>query len=400
MNCLFIIRYEPIANAGGIEAVTGILSQEFQKINIKTYCLWKNASISNSDKFQFIGSRCISNLNSAGIAELLKQWEIDIIIIQSFNDNLKEIKKAVNRSNREVKILYALHSIPGWELQYTSWNYIRNATDRNKAKKWLKCLLYPVYRPYHIMKNYYTYRMIYSISHKLIVLSPQFINSFCTKYRIKDNFKIISIPNPCRFISNTSLHATFDKEKSVLIVSRLTEHPKNLITALSIWKAIEEDEQFKDWNLTIVGDGPDKNLYLNYIKSTSLKRVKLVGQQDPTDFYKQSSIFLMTSKYEGFGLTLVESQYFGCIPIAFNTFESIIDIVQTGTNGILIDKNDEIKYVEELKHLMSNYDLRCTLAINATIDSMKFSPSIIAKRWSNLFDLVLNRANNSIQQKL
>lgn len=390
MNCLFIIKNEPVINAGGIEAVTGILSREFQNLNIKTFCLWELESPLNSEKVPFIESLKIVNLKYTEITDLLDKWNIDIIVIQSYNPCIDLIKRAVKLSCRNIKIIYALHSMPGWELQYSSWASVRNTCEVNLIKKWLKIALYPIYRLYHRAQNYYSYRRICCLCDKFVVLSTHYIDPFIKLYRIKDQTKITSIPNPCRFINDRSSNSISEKENSVLIVSRLIDHPKNLIAALSIWKEIEKDERFKDWNLTIVGDGPDINKYYEYLKLHNIHRVFLVGQQDPTDYYKRSSIFMMTSIFEGFPLTLVEAQYFGNVPIVFKTFASVSDIIKNGYNGIIIDKNNNNKYIYELKRLMQDIVFRNTLATNATTESINYSPSNIAKSWICLFNSLYN----------
>ena len=69
----------------------------------------------------------------------------------------------------------------------------------------------------------------------------------------------------------------------------------------------------------------------------------MVGKQSPQSYYLNSSIFLMTSDYEGWGMTITEAQQFGCIPIVLNTFASLQDLIANGENGFIVDSVDEMK---------------------------------------------------------
>ena len=77
------------------------------------------------------------------------------------------------------------------------------------------------------------------------------------------------------------------------------------------------------WNLKIVGAGEDYDYYKEYIEKHIIERISLEGQQSPEPYYEEAKIFLMTSKMEGWGLTLTESLQRGVVPIVFNTSEWI-----------------------------------------------------------------------------
>jgi glycosyltransferase involved in cell wall biosynthesis len=145
-----------------------------------------------------------------------------------------------------------------------------------------------------------------------------------------------------------------------------------------------------DWNLVIVGIGPSENVLKAYAKELELERISFVGRtNNPQVFYKESSIFMMTSRYEGFGMTLTEAQQFGCIPFAFDNFPVLHDIIDNERNGIIISSNSENEYAEKMLSLMCNHEKLSTLAKQAIKDCRKFSIENIGKQWLMLFDTLI-----------
>ena len=63
---------------------------------------------------------------------------------------------------------------------------------------------------------------------------------------------------------------------------------------------------------------------------------------------------MMTSAFEGFGMTLVEAQQYGVVPLAMDTYGSLHDIITDGQNGEIIADNDLDEYARRLRVLMEN----------------------------------------------
>ena len=93
----------------------------------------------------------------------------------------------------------------------------------------------------------------------------------------------------------------------------------------------------------------------------------------------------MTSIFEGFPLVLAEAMSRGCIPIAFDSFKSIHDIVNTD-NGVLVEPYNIKQYVKELMLLTSNEQLRLSKARNAQESAKRFEVNYICSQWISLFN--------------
>ena len=160
---------------------------------------------------------------------------------------------------------------------------------------------------------------------------------------------------------------------------------KRVSYMLYIWKGIESDKRFDDWRFDIIGDGPSYDDYKNLAINLGLKRVFFHGYQDPTSFYKKSKVSLMTSIAEGWGMTIVESQYYGVVPVVMNTFSSVFDIIDNGVNGIIVPKSKK-KFLIALKNIMTNDERRENMAKAAMKSSMRFNVENIVDMWEKLID--------------
>ena len=93
---------------------------------------------------------------------------------------------------------------------------------------------------------------------------------------------------------------------------------------------------------------------------------------------------MMTSSSEGWGLTLTEAQQYGVVPIAFDSYASLHDIIQDGENGFIIPNNNISEYIEKLKLLIINQDIRKEMASKCIESSKRFSQKNIIQEWIKL----------------
>lgn len=237
---------------------------------------------------------------------------------------------------------------------------------------------------FYPLRNKELYRTVYKYSDKVILLSSSFIRQYITYAGLEDKSKFEVIPNALSFDNSLPIEKIETKKKQVLVVSRLSETQKKISLAIRIWAEIEKEDILKDWNLKIVGDGSDRKKYEKNVEKLKLKRIEFCGRQNPMPYYKESCFFIMTSAFEGWGLTLTEAQQFGCVPLAFDTYSSVHDIIDNGKNGFIIEKNNIDKYVEKLKQLMVSEDLRKTMAEQAIASSKRFELTSVIGKWETL----------------
>ena len=194
----------------------------------------------------------------------------------------------------------------------------------------------------------------------------------------------IYIPNVIDNIpeKNSSL-----KEKRLVSVGRLSPE-KGYDDLLKIFKKV--NEKYNDWKLDIVGSGEEKESLEKYIKDNNLdKNVVLHGFKDTEfiyDIFNKSSIYLMASHTESFGIVLIEAMSVGLPCIAFSSAEGANEIIKDGYNGYLIDNRSYQEYISKLELLMNDSKLRKELGTNGKKSIEKYSSKVVKEEWINLIE--------------
>lgn len=165
-----------------------------------------------------------------------------------------------------------------------------------------------------------------------------------------------------------------NKNKKMVMICRLVNSHKRLDLAIKAMK------QLKDFTLDIYGDGPDKEKIIELIKNESINNVFLKGiTTRVSDTLDKYSIFIMTSDYEGYGITNIEAMRRALPIILRNTFEAAADIVVDNKNGILLPKKwNEEEFIDGIQEIYKNFDFYSN---NARELGKRYDVEIIKKMW-------------------
>ena len=179
------------------------------------------------------------------------------------------------------------------------------------------------------------------------------------------------------------------KAKRVIAVGRYV-YQKGFDLLLQAWAKIEK--QFPDWELAIYGMG-DRSPYENLAKQlgVDMNRCHLNGStQNIRKEYLESSLFVFSSRFEGFGMVLIEAMACGLPVVSFDCPCGPKDIVSHDEDGLLVPSGDIAKLANAMSQLMDSYELRHQMAKNAIGNVRRFQIDEIADRWQLLFEDVLN----------
>lgn len=176
-------------------------------------------------------------------------------------------------------------------------------------------------------------------------------------------------------------------EKNIISVGRLVAE-KNYQELIDIFYRLRE--KVPGWKLHIVGDGEERNKLQEKIKKYNLQNeVILHGYQNKeyiAELMYHSSIYVMTSITESFGLVLIEAQSFGVPCIAYDCAQGAKEILSSGKNGILIKNHSQERMIEELEKLMGDYQYRLRLGNEGKRNSLNYSSEAIGKQWYKFVD--------------
>lgn len=386
MNILFYTTYRVSEQKGGTERITARIAKSLKEEGFKCYSAYKSEIDPSFPLASWDGEFQVCDNN---IENVIIENKIDVVIIQKMTRDVKRLFDIRNKNHIHLKIYSVLHFNPGYEeISNTfsaAWNNLYHSRNSVELiKNFLRVFSYPIYKLYYPFRNRELYKTVYHFSDKVVLLSNRFINEYTLYCGLEDASKFSVIPNALSYDDFLPVEKLKEKQKQVIVVSRLEETQKRISRVIKVWKQIENDKKFNDWTLKIIGDGHDKKKYIKLAEDLNLKRVVFCNRQQPKPFYEKGSIFLMTSSYEGWGLTLTEAQQFGCVPIAIGSFSSVYDIISNGKDGIIVNSNNINTYAKNLENLMADEKKLLEMAYQAILSSHKFDINIIAKLWINL----------------
>lgn len=392
MNILFFTSTKVCSTSGGTERATiSTATGLTNKYNCRCFSLYERPSESDKEVC-FIEEFCWANKDGLierldYLEEIVIKNQIAFVIIQgSFIHTKLFVQKL---EGTDCKVVFSHHFEPGSEMRFLTFEYFIHHLNFRPLKSFFRSIyifcLFPYMQNKCIRGLKSHYRDTYNYAQKVVLLSKSFIEPYKEFAGISEDGKFCLIPNALSF--NEFLNPEFlnEKKKIALIVARFDDKFKNISLALRIWAQVQQNPIAKDWLLKIVGHGKDRKLYEDIIANEHIPNVTLEGRQAPVPYYKDASLFMMTSNSESWGLTLTEAMQFGCVPIAIHTYPSLTEIITDQQDGIVIQKGDTENYVKEMLRLIEDTETRKTMAREAIESSKRFSQESIADNWYKLF---------------
>ena len=382
MNIVFAYPTGLNPQKGGVERITDIIAKILLKRGYTIFYLnWKR----EQDNYEYpvpVIDLPSSNLEDPNNLEVynrfLKENRIDVIINQHGLYEGTYFLSQVKVQN--VKIISVLHSDPFgyYNHLFADLMTLRDSSIKEKVKRVARFFLYRKVKKiiHRSLVNHYTF--IQEHPQYVCLLSESYkerLEEYCD---LPDNY-FISIPNPNTY---ENIEIIPHKEPILLFVGRLDNRSKKLFTLIDIWYRL--CKLYPQWKLIIVGDGPDKDVLINKAKDNS--NIEFKGYQDPREYYEKASIFCMTSIFEGFPMCLTEAMQFGCVPIAFDSFSAVYDIIKPGETGELVKSFDKKEYVGKLIHLIDDETYRKKLSKNAFQYVKRYDIANILPKWIELIE--------------
>ncbi|HVL76504.1 MAG TPA: glycosyltransferase, partial [Noviherbaspirillum sp.] len=142
-----------------------------------------------------------------------------------------------------------------------------------------------------------------------------------------------------------------------------------------------------DWDLVILGEGPERAALEGKVGIAGLRRrVFLPGRVGNMGrWYERADLYVMTSRFEGFPNTLVEAMSYGLPAVSFDCDTGPRDIIRPGIDGLLIRPGDLAALEAALGSLMTGTSERQAFARAALCTRERFSVERISSMWEQLF---------------
>ncbi len=208
--------------------------------------------------------------------------------------------------------------------------------------------------------------------------------------------KIVRIYNPFDFervlkLSNDDSELNFVQKEELkkdycLAISRLDTVQKDYLTLIKAFKILRDKKIYK--KLYIIGDGPSKEEIQSMIEKYDLKeQIKLIGRfKNPYVWLKYCDFFVHSSKYEGFGLVLVEAAILNKLVVSSNCPVGPTEILEQGKSGVLFDVGNAEMLAEKLEKILSDKEIRKKYIENMDKRKYDFSKEKVIKEYEKLID--------------
>ncbi len=146
-------------------------------------------------------------------------------------------------------------------------------------------------------------------------------------------------------------------------------------------------QQHPDWTLNIYGAG-NNDIYQKMANEKGLSDTLRCNSAVPNvfDVYSDSSIYALSSRYEGFGLVTIEAMSTGLPVVAFACPCGPRDIIKEGVNGLLVENGNIKQFAEKLCFLIENEELRINMGKNAVAMASLYKKEVIMQKWKDLFE--------------
>jgi len=224
-------------------------------------------------------------------------------------------------------------------------------------------------------------RIIYKWADKLTVLTQRDIDLFYGRF-MKN---VVVMPNPLPLTPINKL-GLVEREKTILAVGNIDRWKhKGFDNLIKIFSKISS--KYPQWKLKIAGAGNPKHLTPLIEEYNLSDKVIFLGEvKHIRELMQESEIFVLTSRWEGLPMVLIEAMSQGMACVAFDCFTGPRDIIHHEKDGILVEDQNNKYFATQLSLLLENEALRNQLGVNAIETSKKYLPEKIVKRWQKLFE--------------
>lgn len=231
-------------------------------------------------------------------------------------------------------------------------------------------------------------RLLYSSADQVVALTGEtriWLEQHCQCRKIKVIPNQVSLPIPVIEPVLLPGRVVAPDRRMLLAVGRMTEQ-KGFDYLIDAFSQIASDVPL--WDLVILGDGEERDALEQRIASAGLNsRILMPGRAgNVSDWYASADLYVMSSRFEGFGMTLAEAMASGCPAVSYDCDAGPRDIIKHGDNGLLVRPvGDTRKLAEALHILMTNDGERARMASRAPNVLESFSPARTLAKWSEAF---------------
>lgn len=347
-----------VSESGGTEKVLSIITNELAKNKEYNITILSRNYLEGKTFFDFSPNIKIESLRRKNNCFSIIRAINDVFLLRKFikNNNIDIIV--------DVDLVLDIFTIPALfclKAKLVSWEHFNFEIESESRRRRIAMKLASIF------------------SNTIITLTKKDMETYKTNFKKIKRIEYIS--NPLEKFIELKHNVS---SKQIISVGKLLP-----IKGYDLLLEVAEKVLFKhaDWKWVILGDGPEYEHIYTEIKNRNLDgRLILKGKtQNVDDYYNSSSIFVLTSKNEGFGIVILEAKAHGLPIVCFDIKTGVGDMVIDDYNGYIIKKYDTNHMSEKIIRLIENKDLRENFSSNAYQGLDEYKIENIIQKWNDIF---------------
>lgn len=354
-----------ISNCGGIERVT----KQIADLLVSTY----------NDKYSV---SILSNYYDEKDVFFGDNKKNQIKYFKLFSDHERNIKGNYFRYILKVKEFIKNNNIDVIISAGTIWSIIDTIATKNTR---CKSIVWEHFNYYYNKSS-----VIERISKKIattkadafVVLTKKDKENYEQNMKIKN--EIVTIYNP--FCAKKDSNYRYNCNSNIILSSGRLTSQKGFDMLIEVAEELVKKNCNFEW--IVLGEGPERLTLESLAKEKSVdKYVKFIGRvKDVESYYKKAKMFVMTSRYEGLPLVLLEAKTYSLPIISFDCNCGPGELIENSTNGVLIQPYEIKKMSEEIFALLYDNERCIKYSENAKKNMLEFDENVVVKKWSDLID--------------
>lgn len=238
---------------------------------------------------------------------------------------------------------------------------------------------------YHNDNKKYIKKVISSTQNlNYFVLVSNTLYKFYSELMMNQTCKCVYIPNALEYIPDNLSKL---EDKNIITIGKLSKE-KGYVDLVEIFKYVSL--KYPDWKLNIIGDGLEKKLIEEQIYKYKLEdNVILHGFRNKKyikKIFEKSSIYVMSSSFDAFGISILEAFSYGIPCVAFDNSLGAKELISNNWDGYLISNFDKEKMTKKIIDLIKNDNRRIIMGNNARKKSLKYTVDVIKNEWLKILN--------------
>ena len=311
---------------------------------------------------------------------ILDERRIDVVVNLSNDEWVRFFLAHTPAGIRRISVNH-LQPFAGFEHIGKSYRVMPAATLKEKVLKYMGIVAPALVRWLLGKPERAGIDSLVGLSDNYCVLCRPYVERIVRYHPSVDRGKLCYIPNPAPYQVAEQQPAL--KRNVILFVGRLSNYPKNLISFVRVWERLEKTNH--GWRAVVVGRGQCLEEMRRYVERHGISRLSFEGMQtDVAPYYQEAKVVCGTSFFESWNMSLVEGMCYGCVPVAYASYEGTAELIDDGINGFLVRPFDEEEMASRIQQLIDSPSLLSRYSEAAVAKARQYDIGNITDQWEQL----------------